>query len=291
MGFREQQQARRGALDGRVALVTGSTSGIGAAIARGFVREGARVVVTGRRVAEGEAVARRLGPDARFVAADLLDDGASRDVVARTVEWFGRIDILVNNAGAPGQAVSVTDLDLADFDRALAVHVRAPLALIQHAARHMLPRRSGSIINVASVSGLRAGFSGPDYSIAKAAMVHLTRCAAVDLGQSGIRVNTISPGPVATGIHAKAVGAAGAAAEEVPDEPLFAQFLPQFQPDPHIGRPADVAATAVFLASAGARLINGENIVVDGALSAGRPWSVAEAEHTAMEQAVQATGG
>lgn len=201
------------------------------------MREGARVVVTGRRVAEGEAVARRLGPDARFVAADLLDDVASRDVVARTVEWFGRIDILVNNAGTPGQAVSVTDLDLADFDRALAVHVRAPLALIQHAARHMLPRRSGSIINVASVSGLRAGFSGPDYSIAKAAMVHLTRCAAVDLGQSGIRVNTISPGPVATGIHAKAVGAAGAAADEVPDEPLFAQFLPQFQPDPHIGRP------------------------------------------------------
>ncbi|WP_395369008.1 SDR family NAD(P)-dependent oxidoreductase [Streptomyces tubercidicus] len=88
--------------------MTGSTSGIGAAIAEGFVREGARVVVTGRRVAEGEAVARRLGPDARFVAADLLDDVASRDVVARTVEWFGRIDILVNNAGTPGQAVSVT---------------------------------------------------------------------------------------------------------------------------------------------------------------------------------------
>ncbi|WP_432143781.1 SDR family NAD(P)-dependent oxidoreductase [Streptomyces sp. bgisy084] len=285
------QQARRGTLDGRVAIVTGSTSGIGAAIAEGFAREGARVVVTGRRIAEGEAVAGRLGPDTRFVPADLLDDGAAAELVARTAEWFGRIDILVNNAGTPGKAVSVAELDLADFDRAVAVHVRAPLLLIQQVARHMMPRRSGSVLNVASVSGQRAGFSGPDYSIAKAAMVHLTRCAAVDLGQSGIRVNTISPGPVATGIHAKAAGVAGAAADELPDVPLFARFLPQFQPDPHIGRPADIAATAVFLASDGARFVNGQNIVVDGALTAGRPWSVAEAECAAMEQAARATGG
>ncbi|GAA3438497.1 hypothetical protein GCM10018954_081130 [Kutzneria kofuensis] len=180
--------------------------------------------------------------------------------------------------------MAIADLDLADFDRALAVHVRAPLALIQQAARHMVPRRSGTVINVASVSGRRAGFSGPDYSVAKAALQHLTRCAAVDLGQHGIRVNTISPGPIATGIHAKAAGAGDAADQAA----LFEAFLPQYQPEPRVGRPEDVAEVAVFLAGDAARHVNGQDIAVDGGLSAGRPWSVAAAERAAMAQAVAA---
>lgn len=257
-------------LEGHVALVTGSTSGIGAATAEAFARAGATVVVTGRRADEGLRVASQIGPGATFIRADITDDAEAIRLVSDTVERFGRIDCLVNNAGSPGHAVSITDLDLDHFDDAMAVHVRAPLLLIQQVAPHMMSRRSGSIVNVASVSGLRSGFSGHDYSIAKAALIHLTRCAAVELAQSEIRVNTISPGPVATGIFAKAAGADTGSADA---GSLLARLLPTWQPDPHIGRPVDIAEVAVFLATDGARLINGQNIAVDGALSAGRPWS------------------
>ncbi len=275
-------------LDGQVAIVTGATSGIGAAIAAEFARQGARVVMTGRRVKDGAAVAERIGTNAVFLPADLTDHAAPARLVDTALDRFGRLDCLVNNAGIPGHPVPIAELDLAAFDQAIAVHVRAPLALIQQAARHMVPQRSGTVLNVASVSGLRAGFSGPDYSIAKAAMQHLTRCAAVDLGQSGIRVNTISPGPIATGIQAKAVGADAAAADHAADDgvPVFARFLPQFQPDPRIGRPQDIADVAVFLASDAARHVNGQDLTVDGALTAGRPWSTAAAEHAAIAQAI-----
>ncbi|MDJ1135795.1 SDR family NAD(P)-dependent oxidoreductase [Streptomyces iconiensis] len=281
-----------GALQGKTAIVTGSTSGIGAAIAAAFAREGARVVVTGRRTAEGQAVAARIGPRATFVRADLTDDGELRELVAGAAGRFGRIDCLVNNAGTPGHAVSITDLPVADFDHAHAVHVRAPLLLLQEVSRHMVPHRSGSIINVASVSGLRAGFSGHDYSVAKAGLLHLTRCAAVELGESGIRVNTVSPGPVATGIHRKATGHGTPVAEDGADEaePLFARFLPRWQPCPEVGRAEDVAEAAVFLAGDGARFVNGQNLTVDGALTAGRPWSTVLDERRAMQEAARDGG-
>jgi NAD(P)-dependent dehydrogenase (short-subunit alcohol dehydrogenase family) len=141
----------------------------------------------------------------------------------------------------------------------------------------MVEQASGNIINTASVNGVRAGLAGIDYCVAKAAVIHLTRCAAVELGEKGIRVNCISPGPVATGIFAKggviqaddadlSIGAAEAA---------FAEILPRWQPLPNFGSVDDIAQAALFLASDAARLINGHNLIIDGGITAGWPAATA----------------
>ena len=129
-----------------------------------------------------------------------------RAMIEHAVAKFGRLDCLLNNAGNPGKVSHVEDVDLAHFDETIAVHLRAALVAMRQAAPIMLRQGAGSIINMASVSGLRAGFSALTYSTAKAALIHLTRCAAIDLGERGVRVNSISPGPVLTGIFGKAAG-------------------------------------------------------------------------------------
>ncbi|MFD3589506.1 SDR family NAD(P)-dependent oxidoreductase [Streptomyces sp. NPDC058683] len=177
-------------LDKKVAIVTGATSGIGARIAEAFVHEGAHVVLAGRREAEGESKASSLGETATFVRTDVSVEEDVEALVAHTVERHGRLDIMVNNAGGPGNGASVTGFDGEVFQRTLAVHVHGTMYGTKYAARQMLAQRSGSIINMASLAGKVAGWSGLDYSTAKAAVLHLTRCSAVDLGEHGIRVNS-----------------------------------------------------------------------------------------------------
>src|SRR5262249_10626147 len=135
---------------------------------------------------------------------------------------------------------------------------------------------TGSIITVASINGTRAGLGGLYYSVAKAASIHLTRCAAVELGEKGIRINTISPGPIATGIFGKDAGLEHNEADNSAyAETAIAAILPRLQPLPYVGRAADIAQAALFLASDAARLISGHNLVVDGGISAGWPIAVA----------------
>src|SRR5215472_5517474 len=190
----------------KVAIITGGTSGIGARTAALFVEEGARVVIAGRRRERGEQLALALGEFARFVPTDVAVESDVKAMIEQAMTWFGRIDCLVNNAGTGSQWVGIAEVDLDRFDAAIAVHVRGALAAMKHAVPIMAAQGSGSIITVASINGVRAGLGGLYYSVAKAAAIHLTCCAAVELGEKGIRINTISPGPVATGIFGKAAG-------------------------------------------------------------------------------------
>ena len=265
-----------GILEGKVAVISGGTSGIGERAAEMFVAEGAQVVIGGRRQERGRLLAARLGKAAIFVRTDVSEEADVKAMIDETVTRFGRIDCLLNNAGVPSQRAAIVDLDLGAFDAAMAIHLRGTLAAMKHAAPIMIRQAAGSIINTASINGIRAGLAGIDYCVAKAAVIHLTRCAAVELGEKGIRVNCISPGPIATGIFAKGAGLDPHAADLTAEaaKAAFAEILPKWQPLSRMGSVADIAQAALFLASDASSLMNGHNMIVDGGTIAGWPVSV-----------------
>ncbi len=259
-----------GALDGKVAIVTGGSSGIGERIVELFVEQGAKVVVAARRQQEGSALEKRLG--IRFIRADVASESDVKTMVDQTVKWFGRVDCLVNNAGVPSPMVSITEIDVPTIDQVLAVNVRGVMLGIKHVAPVMLSQGAGSIINIGSVAGLRGGASGHIYSAAKAAVHSLTRSAGAELGEKGIRVNTIVPGGIVTGIFAKNAGVEGSKADRLTD--VIKGAFATLQPIPRAGMPEDIAQAAAFLAGDGSSFINGQDIVVDGGMtSVTRGWS------------------
>lgn len=195
-----------GALDGKVAVITGATSGIGARAAALFVEEGARVVIAGRRRERGEEFAARLGTAASFIRTDVSIEPDVAAMIKHAVDKFGRIDCLFNNAGDASDGGSIVDIDIKNFNDGIAVRVRGALLDMKYAAPIMMRQESGSIINMASVNGTRAGYITLTYATSKAAVIHLTKCVAVELGPYGVRVNSLSPGPVVTGIFGKAYG-------------------------------------------------------------------------------------
>jgi len=262
-------------LEGKVAVITGGTSGIGARTAEVFVAEGAKVVIAGRRKERGERLAQKLGDTASFIRTDVSVEADVKAMVDHAVDRFGRLDCLMNNAGRGSQFAAIADADLEKFDAVIAVHLRAVLAGMKYAARVMAVQGTGSIINVASVNGTRAGLGGHYYSAAKAAAIHLTRCAAIELGEKGIRVNSLSPGMIATGAFGKYMGMQSDEADDHPEyaEAAIGSVLPRWQPLPYVGRVDDIAQAALFLASDASRFVTGHNLVVDGGISAG--WSVA----------------
>jgi NAD(P)-dependent dehydrogenase (short-subunit alcohol dehydrogenase family) len=274
-----------GVLEGKVAVVAGGTSGIGAGIAQHFVEEGARVVVASPFVEEGEALAAKLGADARFHRADVTQDAEMAALVAAAVDRFGRLDCMVNNAGIAGRFGSIASLDIEQYERTLAVVLKGVVLGTKHAAAVMLRQGSGSIINTGSVAGSRAGYGPYDYSAAKAAVIHFTRCAAMELGEKGVRANSISPGGIVTPIFAKAL--------QLPPEQVGQTFAPleamlaKWHPIPRAGQPDDIAAAAVFLASDGASFVNGHDLVVDGGLIAGRTWAQQRAGTEALVRALR----
>jgi NAD(P)-dependent dehydrogenase (short-subunit alcohol dehydrogenase family) len=253
-----------GQLDGKVAIVTGATSGIGERIAEVFVAEGARVVGAGRREMEGKRLEQRCGAALTFVRTDVTDEASVKAMVDTTVARFGRVDCLVNNAGGGSPMMTITEVATEHFRSVFDTNVQGVMLGMKHAARAMLAQGSGSIITIASAAGLRAGISGHIYSASKAAVIQLSRSVAAEISSKGVRVNTISPGGIVTGIFAKAAGLDGAKADKVIDaiSDLFATIQPVSRP----GVTDDIAHAAVFLASDASSFITGQDLAVDGGL-------------------------
>jgi NAD(P)-dependent dehydrogenase (short-subunit alcohol dehydrogenase family) len=277
------------ALEGKVAVITGGTSGIGQRTAELFVAEGAKVVIAGRRKERGEKIARQLGDSASFIRTDVSVEPDVAAMIDHAVSHFGRLDCLINNAGRSSQYATIADADLNEFDAVVAVHLRAVLAAMKYAVRVMTKQGSGNIITISSVNGFRAGLGGHYYSVAKAASIHLTRCAAMELGEKGIRVNTISPGMTATGAFGKFVGLSADESDDHPEyaEPAIGAVVPRWQALQYVARAGDIAQAALFLASDASRMITGHNLVVDGGISAGWPIAAARSDREVFFNAIK----
>ena len=276
-------------LNGKIAVITGATSGIGLRTAEVFVAEGAKVVIAGRRAPEGEALAKKLGAACVFRRTDVTVEDDMRSLINEAVDKFGRIDCLFNNAGGPAQTGGIEGLEVDRFDAAMATLVRSVMLGMKHAAPHMRHQGSGSIINNGSIAGRLAGYSSSlVYGAAKAAVIHLTRCVAMELGESGVRVNSISPGLIATGIFGKALGLPVEAAEKTPQ--VMRVLGKSAQPIPRAGLPEDIAQAAVFLASDESSFISGHDLVIDGAMTGGRNWSQQQQGYVAMRKALDQPG-
>ncbi|MFT4397626.1 glucose 1-dehydrogenase [Gordonia lacunae] len=257
-------------LDGKVAVVTGAASGIGAATAALLAARGARVVVTDIDDDRAMAVAASLGDRAVHLHADVTREDDVAAAVGAAVTHFGRLDAMINNAGRVGNWTYVADTSAEDWDSAFAVLARSAFFGTKHASRVMRDQGSGTIVNVSSVAGVRTGFGPHPYGAAKAAVLALTRSAARELAEFGIRVNAVTPGGVATRIVGSGAGLDGddldASVETV------RRGLASFQPVPRAGEGEDIAGAIGYLVSDDASFVTGQNMIVDGGLTLGKAW-------------------
>lgn len=256
-----------GLLAGKVAIVTGGTSGIGKRIVEMFVEEGAKVIAAARREEEGRQLARDVGENVCFIQTDVAEEAQVYAMVQFTLEQFGRVDCLVNNAAVSLSMTKLVDVDLEHFDKMVAINYKGTLLGMKAVAPHMIAQKSGSIINISSVASLRTGFSSHGYTSSKAAVSHLTRSVASDLGPMNVRVNSISPGGIATGIFGKNAGVEGSKADKLLES--VKEFFATLQPIPRSGSTDDIGHAAVFLASDRSTFITGNDIVIDGGVSLG----------------------
>jgi NAD(P)-dependent dehydrogenase (short-subunit alcohol dehydrogenase family) len=254
-------------LEGRTAIVTGGASGIGAASARLFAAEGARVLIADTQRERGEALVASLGEAAAFRHVDVTREADVKGAVDEAVSRWGRLDCIYNNAGFGGALGPIDRTSLEDFDLTFDVLVKGPFLGIKHAAPVMKAQRAGVILSTASVAGLQAGYSPHLYSVAKAAVIHLTRSVALELGEHGIRVNCICPGVIATPLAAGSANVSDAGLAKMK------AALGKSQPIGRIGDPEDIARAALWLASDDASFVTGHALVVDGGAYAGRTWS------------------
>ncbi len=256
-----------GQLDGKVAIITGAASGMGAASARRFVAEGARVLIADFNEDSGAAVAAELGEAGAFRRVDVTREDDLSGAVSDALERWGRLDVMFNNAGFGGARGPLETISEADFDITMDVLVKGVFFGIKHAAPAIKAgKRGGSIINTASVAGLQAGEAPHLYSMAKAAVIHLTTSVALELGADGIRVNAICPGVIATPL---AVGRRKVSEGQID---RMREKFGRFQPIGRIGEPDDIASAALYLASDASSFVTGTQLVVDGGANAGRAW-------------------
>ncbi len=231
----------------------------------------------------------RVGGGTVFIKADVAVEADVAALIAATVERHGRIDALFNNAGGPAPTGPIAGIDMADYHRAMDVLLAGVVHGMKHAAPVMTAQGSGSIINNGSIAGHQAGWSSSMiYSAAKAAVIHLSRCAAMELGEKGVRVNSVSPGAIATGIFGKALGLPDERAETTAK--AMEQAFATIQPIKRAGLPDDIAHAALFLASDESSFVNGRDIVVDGGLIGGRQWSALQQGLGQLKAAFDAMG-
>ncbi len=256
-----------GRLEGKVAVVTGAASGIGRGTVDLFVAEGARVIAADIQDDKGARIEEAHKGRARYVRCDVSREADIAAAIAAATAEFGRLDCLFNNAGTGGARDPADGVTAEGFDAVMHLHVRAALFGMKYAVPAMRAQGGGSIVTTASVAGLQAGYGPILYSIAKAAIVHMTRVTAVQLAPSNIRVNCICPGLIATNIFAGAFGVPSQLAETRLD--AIADAAGSAQPIPRGGRPRDIAEAALYLASDGSDFVTGHALVVDGGLTAG----------------------
>ena len=255
-----------GKLDGKVALISGGTSGIGEATAELFVEEGASVVLTGRSKEKGNAIVERLESDrVAYVEADVTKESDLKRSVEATVDHFGRLDILFNNAGGPTPG-GVLDVTPDQIDYGVRLLLTSVMVTTKFAVPHMKKAGGGSVINNSSIAGLRYRQGNVVYSVLKAAVSHYTRLAGVELGPLGIRVNTISPGAIATPIFWGGSARANTLPESENQRKMTKLLgnLARATPTPRSGIADDIAHAALFLASDAGSYVNCHDLVVDG---------------------------
>lgn len=249
-------------LQDKVALITGAASGIGKATATKFINNGAKVIIADIQQQLGQETAKELGPNATFITCDVTKESDISNAVDFAISEYKQLDIMYNNAGIPCKSPpSIVNLDLALFDKVMAINVRAVMAGIKHAARVMIPRGTGSILCTASVTGVMGGMAQHTYSVSKFAVIGIVKSMASELCKHGIRVNCISPFAIPT--------------------PFVMGEMNQIYPHLDSRRlvdvvhnvgvlngancePNDIANAALYLASDDARYVSGHNLVVDG---------------------------
>ncbi|MCY4426404.1 MAG: glucose 1-dehydrogenase [Halieaceae bacterium] len=269
-------------LQSKVALITGATSGIGRCTAERMVAEGASVVLCGRRKTLGEQIAAQLGDAALFMEVDVTEEGQVQQAVNCARDQFGKLDILFNNAGGPAPPGDIAGIESEDFDASVALLLRSVFYGIKHAAPVMCAQGSGAIVSNASVAAQLGGYATSHlYAALKAAVVQLAKSVALELAESGVRINTVSPGAIATGIFGRGAGLDSDAADATSDKVRSA--LKKAQPLGRAGTPEDVANAVIFLASDEAGFITGRDLVIDGGAIAGRPYTQARTQRQALQ--------
>jgi len=255
-------------LEGKVAVITGAGRGIGEAIARRFVSEGARVAIGDIDADGAEHVAAEIGAAAVWRPCDVTREDDVDALVGAAVHEFGRLDIMVNNAGALGARGSILDITTSDWDATMNLLLRSVFFGMRAAGRVLVAQgEGGSIISTASIAAHDPGNGPHAYGTAKAGVVQLTKRVALELGEQRIRVNALCPGGVTTQLVCDALGVGP---ESMPDLAAFSALM---RPYPRAGTVEDIAAAAAWLASDDGEFVTGQAITIDGGESVGPKWS------------------
>ena len=244
-------------LENKVAIITGSTRGIGRATAKLFAAEGAKVVVVGTNAELGENCVAEIktdGGEAVFCKTDGTSEESLSALVKVALDTYGRIDILVNNAGVGGSTANMNDITMDEWDKVLATNLTAPFMLCKNVIPIMEEQGSGAIVNIASMASTGAGRGGLAYTSAKHGLLGLTRQMSLDHGRTGVRINAVLPGPIETDMIARVLA--------IPQHPVCMKI--KMSPAARAGRPEEVAQAVVFLASDDASFIHGAALAVDG---------------------------
>ena len=273
-----------GRLEGKVAIITGGSSGIGEATVRLFVKEGAKVLLFARNEERSNKIVEGLGKNAQFFQGDVSVETDVENAVNTAVENWGNLDCIYNNAGSGGEGGPIDTISEKGFDNTVGVLLKGVFFGIKHAARVMKPQGYGSIVSCSSVNGLLVSGENILYSTCKAAVDHLTRLAASELGPFGIRVNSVVPGAILTPIY---YGRAQLTDEMKKD---YGDYFKKYQPVKLLGMPIDIANAVLWLVSDESRFVSGHPLVVDGGISVGFPrvtikemndkWALINNKHT-----------
>jgi NAD(P)-dependent dehydrogenase (short-subunit alcohol dehydrogenase family) len=244
-------------LSGKVAIVTGGTSGIGRATAIAYAQQGAKVVVAGRRVEEGQETVQLIkaaGGEALFIQTDVTQEVDVKTMVDRTISVFGRLDIAFNNAGMHGENAVLTEQTDDEYDRMMTANVKGIWLCMKYEIAQMMQQGSGAIVNTSSILGVVAMAGVPLYTASKHAVQGLTKAAALQYAKAGIRINAVGPGAIATDMFEAATGGQ----DEVK------AYMAGLHPMGRIGQPAEVANAVLWLSSDAASFVTGETLMVDG---------------------------